>query len=49
MFRYTGDLSQATEEIGERIIEHYAYRFKAFILRHVRGEDIHDLLKFSGF
>ncbi len=49
MFRYTGDLSQATEEIGERIIEHYANRFKALILRHVRGEDIHDLLKFSGF
>ena len=46
---YTGDLSQATEEIGERIIEHYAGRFKELILRHVRGEDVYDLLRFSGF
>jgi creatinine amidohydrolase len=46
---YTGDLSQATEEIGERILEHYADRFKDLILRHVRGEDVYDLLKFSGF
>ena len=46
---YTGDLSQATEEIGERIIEHYANRFKDLILRHVRGEDVYDLLRFSGF
>jgi creatinine amidohydrolase/Fe(II)-dependent formamide hydrolase-like protein len=46
---YTGDLSQATEEIGERIIEHYADRFKDLILRHVRGEDVYDLLRFSGF
>jgi creatinine amidohydrolase len=46
---YTGDLSQATKEIGERIIEHYADRFKDLILRHVRGEDVYDLLKFSGF
>ena len=46
---YTGDLSQSTEEIGERIIEHYAKRFKDLILRHVRGEDVYDLLRFSGF
>ena len=46
---YTGDLSQATEEIGERIIEHYADRFKDLILRHVHGEDVYDLLRFSGF
>ena len=46
---YTGDLSQATEEIGARIIEHYADRFKDLILRHVRGEDVYDLLRFSGF
>ena len=46
---YTGDLSQATEEIGERIVEHYADRFKDLILRHVRGEDVYDLLLFSGF
>jgi creatinine amidohydrolase len=46
---YTGDLSQATEEIGKRIIEHYADRFKDLILRHIRGEDVYDLLRFSGF
>jgi creatinine amidohydrolase/Fe(II)-dependent formamide hydrolase-like protein len=46
---YTGNLSQATEEIGARIIEHYAARFKDLILRHVRGEDVYDLLRFSGF
>ena len=46
---YTGDLSQATEEIGERIIEHYADQFKDLILRHVRGEDVYDILRFSSF
>jgi creatinine amidohydrolase len=46
---YTGDLSQANREIGERIIEHYADRFEDLILRHVRGEDVYDLLRFSGF
>jgi creatinine amidohydrolase len=46
---YTGDLSQAAREIGKRIIEHYADRFKDLILRHVRGEDVYDLLKFSTF
>jgi creatinine amidohydrolase len=46
---YTGDLSQSTEEIGKRIIEHYANRFKDLILGHVRGEDVYDLLRFSGF
>ena len=46
---YTGDPSQAPEEIGERILEHYTGRFKDLILRHVCGEDICDLLKFSGF
>jgi len=45
----TGNLSRATEEIGERIIEHYAYRFKDLILRHVRGDDVYDLLRFSVF
>jgi creatinine amidohydrolase/Fe(II)-dependent formamide hydrolase-like protein len=46
---YTGDLSKANREIGERIIEHYTDRFKDLILRHVRGEDVYDLLQFSGF
>jgi creatinine amidohydrolase len=46
---YTGDLSRATGEIGGRIIGHYADRFKDLILRHVRGEDVYDLLRFSGF
>jgi creatinine amidohydrolase len=46
---YTGDLSQADREIGGRIIEHYADRFKDLILRHVHGEDVYDLLKFSTF
>jgi creatinine amidohydrolase len=46
---YTGNLSQATEEIGERIIEHYVDRFKNLILRHVRGEDVYESLRFSGF
>jgi creatinine amidohydrolase len=46
---YTGDVSRATEEIGERITEHYADRFKDLILRHVRGEDVYDVLRFSGF
>jgi creatinine amidohydrolase len=46
---YTGDLSQTTKEIGKRIIEHYADRFKDLILRHVRGEDVYDILRFSGF
>ncbi len=45
---YTGDLSQATEEIGARIIEHYADRFKHLILQHVRGEDVYEDLRFSG-
>jgi creatinine amidohydrolase len=46
---YTGDLARATQEIGERIIDHYAGRFKDLILRHVRGEDVYHLLRFSGF
>lgn len=46
---YTGDQSQATKEIGERIMNHYAERFKDLILRHVRGEDVYDLLRFSAF
>ena len=46
---YTGDLSQATEEIGARIIEHYADRFKDLILRHVRGEAVYEDLRLSGF
>jgi creatinine amidohydrolase len=46
---YTGDLSQATEAIGKRIIEHYAHRFKDLILRHVRGGDVYEDLRFSGF
>jgi creatinine amidohydrolase len=46
---YTGDLTQANREIGERIIEHYANRFKNLVLRHVRGENVYDILRFSGF
>ncbi len=46
---YTGDLSQANREVGERIMEHYAGRFKDLILRHMRGEDVYDTLQFSGF
>lgn len=46
---YTGDLSRATKELGERIVEHYAERFKDLILRHVRGEDVYDLLRLGGF
>jgi len=46
---YTGDLSQATREVGERIVEHYADRFKDLMLRHVNGEDVYDLLRFSDF
>lgn len=46
---YTGNLSQATEEIGARIIEHYTNLFKDLTLRHVRGEDVYDRLNFSGF
>ena len=46
---YTGDLSQATKEIGERIITHYADRFKDLILRHVLGEDVYERLRFSTF
>jgi creatinine amidohydrolase len=46
---YTGDLSQSTKEIGKRIVEHYADRFKDLILRHVRGEDVYEDLRFSGF
>jgi hypothetical protein len=39
MFRYTGDLSQLSRELGKRIIEHFADRFENHILQHVRGED----------
>jgi creatinine amidohydrolase/Fe(II)-dependent formamide hydrolase-like protein len=46
---YTGDLSQSTKEIGKRIVEHYADRFKDLILRHMRGEDVYEDLRFSGF
>ena len=46
---YTGDLSQSTKEIGKRIVEHYAGRFKDLILRHMRGEDVYEDLRFSGF
>lgn len=46
---YTGDLSKATTEIGRQIMELYTDRFKKLILRHVRGEDVCDLLRFSGF
>jgi creatinine amidohydrolase len=46
---YTGDLSLATQQIGERIIEYYADRFKDLILRHVHGEDVYNFLRFSGF
>jgi creatinine amidohydrolase len=46
---YTGDLSRVDKEIGERIIEHYADRFKDLILRHVRGENVYEDLQFSSF
>ena len=46
---YTGAPSQADKEVGERIIEHYASRFKDLILRHVRGEDVYGILRFSSF
>lgn len=49
MFRYTGDLSQLSREIGKRVIEHFAGRFENRILQHVRGEDDYALLQFSGF
>lgn len=49
MFRYTGDLSQLSREIGKRVIEHFADRFENRILQHVRGEDDYALLQFSGF
>lgn len=39
MFRYTGNLSQLSGEIGKRIIEHFAGEFEYRILQHVRGED----------
>ena len=46
---YTGAPSQADKEVGYRIIEHYADRFKDLILRHVRGENVYDILRFSSF
>ncbi len=46
---YTGDLSRVDKEIGERIIEHYADRFKDLILRHVHGENVYEDLRFSSF
>ena len=44
----TGASSRVDKEVGERIIEHYADRFKDLILRHVSGEDVYGLLRFSG-
>ncbi len=41
--------SPPTEETNERIVEHYADRFKDLILRHARSEDVYDLLRFSAF
>ena len=46
---YTGDLSRSTGEIGRLILEHYADRFKDLLLRHVRGEDVYESLRFSSF
>jgi hypothetical protein len=45
---YTGDLSRADNETGERIVDHYTALFRNLILRHVRGEDVHNPLRFSG-
>jgi len=46
---YTGDLSRSTREMGARILAHYSNRFGDLILRHVRGEDVYDALRFTGF
>lgn len=46
---YTGDLSQASKEVGERIMDYYSERFKDLVLRHVRGENVTDHLKFIPF
>lgn len=45
---YTGDLSRSTRELGKEILAHYSDRFSDLILRHVRGDDVYDLLRFSG-
>jgi hypothetical protein len=49
MFRYSGDLSLLSREIGKRIIEHFAGRFENRIVQHGRGEDDYARLRFSGF
>jgi creatinine amidohydrolase/Fe(II)-dependent formamide hydrolase-like protein len=46
---YTGDLSRSTRELGERILGHYSDRFGDLLLRHLRGEDVRERLRFSGF
>jgi creatinine amidohydrolase len=46
---YTGDLSRSTREMGKKILAYYSDRFSDLILRHVRGEDVHDALRFTGF
>jgi creatinine amidohydrolase/Fe(II)-dependent formamide hydrolase-like protein len=46
---YTGDLSRSTREMGKKILAYYSARFSDLILRHVRGEDVHDALRFTGF
>lgn len=46
---YTGDLSQSTKEVGEKIMDHYSGRFKHLILKHVRGEDVTGQLRFIPF
>jgi creatinine amidohydrolase len=46
---YTGDLSRSTREMGKSILAYYSDRFNDLILRHVRGEDVHETLRFTGF
>lgn len=46
---YTGDLSQSTAAIGERILSYYSERFEDLVLRHLRGEDVRHHLSFSSF
>jgi|GEM_PF-1728514 creatinine amidohydrolase len=46
---YTGDLSRSTREMGKKILDHYSNRFSDLILRHVQGDDVYGLIRFSGF
>lgn len=46
---YTGDLSLASAELGQRILDYYTRRFSELILRHLNGEDVREELHFSSF